>query len=365
MVIISPMKKVALVHDDLVQWGGAERVLAVMARIIPNVDIYTSVWDEDNKNISEHFDKARIHLSFMQKIPFWRKWYRVMVFLYPLAFESFDFREYDLVISQTTRFAKNIVTGSDSVHICYCHTPPRFLWGFSNQPVSKWLLPLMSFGRLLDLASAFRVDFWLAGSKNCQRRLKKVYKVSSQVLYPFAEDKFFKVRSISNKGYFLVIARLVAYKKIDEVIKACMKLKIELVVVGSGPMKEKLRKMANKQIKFMEGIDDKKLLELMAGCSGVIIPAEEDFGLVSIESQAMGKGVVAYGKGGSLETVKDGVTGIFFEKQESDDIARAINKFRGLKLKPTIIRRNAARFREANFKKQFVATLTKFGYSFS
>lgn len=368
LVIIISMKKlkVALVHDDLVQWGGAERVLAGISKILPDAFVYTSVFDSRNRNIISNIDPKRIRVSFMQKIPFWRHFYRAMVFLYPLAFESFDFREYDLVISQTTRFAKNIVTGEDTLHICYCHTPPRFLWGFSNHKLTPgWMLPFASIGRLIDQSSALRVDKWLAGSKNCQKRLQKIYKVDSKVLYPFVEDKFFKTRKIEDKGYLLVVARLIGYKKVDEVIRACMRLKIGLTVVGSGPMKGELVGMSNKKITFIEGVDDKKLIELIANCKAVVIPAEEDFGLVSIEAQALGKGVIAYRGGGSLESVIDGVTGVFFDSQRSEDIARAIIRFRTLKLSPQKIRKNARRFRRAIFEKQFIDTLAKFGYSFS
>lgn len=368
VVIIMTMKKIrlALVHDDLVQWGGAERVLAKMAKILPKADIYTSVIDLKNPNIVANLDIARVRVSFMQRIPFWRFFYRALVGIYPLAFESFDFRQYDLVISQTTRFAKNIVTSGDTTHICYCHTPPRFLWGFSHQEaLSKWLLPFLSLGRLLDQASAFRVDSWLAGSKNCQKRLKKIYKVESKVLYPFAENKFFRARKTKDGGYYLVIARLVDYKKVDEVIRACLSTKSHLVVIGKGPEKGRLLKLSNQQIKFVEGVSDDELMNWMANCRGVIISAEEDFGLVSIEAQAMGKGVIAYKAGGSLESVVDGVTGVFFESQEASVIAKAIKRFEGLRLSPSKARSNARRFTEARFRKQFIDTLAKFGYSFS
>ena len=204
--------KIALVHDDLVQWGGAEKVLWEISEMFPKAPIYTSVFDQNNSLITEKFGNKKIMTSFLQKIPGWRGLYRPMLPLYPLAFESFDFSEFDLVISQTTKFAKAIITTPKTKHICLIHTPPRFLWHLPSDRSSVLLSPVFSYLRWYDQISARRVDYYLAGSLNCQQRLRKVYQVDSTVLYPFVDETLKPKTEPFNGGYYLLIARLNEYK---------------------------------------------------------------------------------------------------------------------------------------------------------
>lgn len=351
--------KVALVHDDLVQWGGAERVLVGLSEIFPDAPIYTSLYDRSNPLIFENFKNKDIRTSFLQKIPFWKnlyeqssitKWlYKAFLPLYPIAFEQFDFSEYDLVITQTTRFAKAIITKPGTIHICYCHTPPRFLWNFSDERNSKIITPLFSKLRFIDQIIASRVDYWLAGSENARLRIKKIYKKDSRVLYPFVK-KINKIADKRGNDYYLVISRLNKYKRVDVVVDAFNSLTERLVIVGKGPQKDLLMSRAKNNIKFYEDLDEGALDRLIQNCKALIVVAEEDFGLTSLEAQAFGKPILAYGIGGSFETVKDGVTGVLFNEQTKEALFESLSTLNKLKIKPNDCIENAQKFSFSCFK---------------
>lgn len=316
--------KVALVHDDLVQWGGAERVLLAMSEVFPDAPIFTSVYDFKNPLLKSAFGKKKVITSFMQKLPGWKTFYKGLLPLYPLAFESFDFSDFDLVISQTTRSAKAIITKPGIKHICYCHTPPRYLWHYSGFKIPKIIQPYISYSRLYDSISARRVDYWLAGSKNAQLRIKDIYNADSEVLPPFVDlEKFQKVKTFDG-GYYLVISRLNSYKRVDLAVMAANTLKVSLKVVGSGPQEASLKKIAGATVDFVGNVDEDTLILLLAGCKALIVSSEEDFGLTPLEAQALGKPVVAYGAGGVLETVLDGVTAVLFNSQTVDALTSAL-----------------------------------------
>jgi glycosyltransferase involved in cell wall biosynthesis len=318
--------RIALVHDDLVQWGGAERVLLGLTEAFPEAPIYTSLIDYNNSFLKEQFKGKKIVTSFMQKIPGWRRVYKALLPLYPISFEQFDFSEYDLVISHTTRFAKAIITKPGTFHICYCHTPPRFLWGFSGATSSSLSKFYQKFLRRFDQISANRVDLFLAGSKNAQSRIKQIYSKESTVLYPFIDLNRFDSTESFNGGYLLCIARLNSYKRIDLAVEVSNKLKIPLKIVGKGPDLKKLIKLAGDQVEFIRDASEEIVAELLAGCIALIVPGEEDFGLTPLEAQAMGKPVIAYAQGGMRETVIEGQTGYFFDKQNVDSIILALKK---------------------------------------
>lgn len=328
--------KVALVHDDLVQWGGAERVLTGLTEIYPDAPIFTSVFDSNNAVLQRNFGTKKIITSFLQKIPGWKNLYKALLPFYPLAFEQFDFTEYDLVISHTTRFAKSIITKPQTKHICYCHTPPRFLWHFSgegNYGVGELLLTKM---RLYDQISAKRVDFFIAGSQNAQKRIKKIYRVDSSVVYPFVDLKRFKSVETFNGGYFVVVARPNKYKRMDLAESACNEIGVPLKIISG---------------KF----DDDMVVQIMAGCKALIIPGIEDFGLSSLEAQVLGKPVVAFAVGGALESVVKGKTGIFFAKQTIESLKDTLLKLNSLRIDPQDCRENAANFSREVFVKNFKA----------
>lgn len=348
--------KVALVHDDLVQWGGAERVLLGICEIFPQAPIYTSLYDETHPILKKYFSHKKIITSFMQKIPFWKDLYKTLLPLYPLAFEQFVFDSYDLVISHTTRFAKSILTKPQTVHVCYCHTPPRFLWNFSDEEVA-FLKPYLSSLRVYDQIASKRVDSWLAGSKNAQSRIRKVYQMNSSLLYPFVSDHFFQEKSFKG-DYFLIISRLTNYKKINLAIEVFNQNKKHLKVVGSGPVLNRLKSQAKDNILFLESVSERALINLIGGCTALIITSEEDFGLSSLEAQAMGKPVIAYGVGGGRETVIDGKTGVLFFEQTAGGLRRAIEKFTRINIKPQDCLANARKFSLKRFKKDLFKKLS-------
>ncbi len=346
--------KVALVHDDLVQWGGAERVLATLAEIFPEAPIYTSVFDENNKLLKEKFSNKKIMTSFIQKIPFWQSMYRILLPLYPLAFESFDFSEYDLVVSQTTRFAKAIITKPQTKHVCYCHTPPRFLWDFSGGKINGFPQLYFNFLRMLDQVISKRVDVWLAGSKNAQERIKKIYQADSKVLYPFVDLERFKEIQPFDGGYLLTVSRLNNYKRVDLVVAAARKINMPLKIVGSGPQLEYLQTIAGPNVEFLGAIREEILPLVLAGCKALVIAAEEDFGLMPLEAFALGKPVIALKKGGAMETVVDGETGYFFENQEVDSLVEALIKLETGGLSEERCKEAASRFSKARFVKSLL-----------
>ncbi|MDO8638775.1 MAG: glycosyltransferase [Candidatus Daviesbacteria bacterium] len=341
--------KIALVHDDLVQWGGAERVLEALSEIFPEAPIYTLVYDKENKILKEKFGSKKIITSFIQKIPQWKKIYKPSFFLHPLAFEQFDFTGFDLVISQTTRFAKSILTKPETKHICFCHTPPRFLWGFSGEK-KHWYF---NFLQKFDKVSSYRVDSWIAGSKNAQNRIKQVYGFDSKVTYPFVDIEKFKDVVPFDGGYLLVVSRLNAYKRIDLAIKAANQLKMPLKIVGIGPEIGNLQKIAHKNVEFLGMLDEKMLNLVLSGCKALIIAGEEDFGLTSLEAQVLGKPVIAFKKGGALETVLEGETGYLFEEQTVSSLEESLKLLEKNGYNQERCLTQAKKFSKQKFMKEF------------
>lgn len=347
--------KIAIVHDDLVQWGGAERVLEAMCEAYPDAPIYTSVFDKNNSDLSRVFAGKKIITSFLQQIPMWRTLYKVMLPFYPIAFEQFNFDSFDVVISHTTRFAKAIITKPQTKHICYCHTPPRFLWRFSGEKNYGLLEILLTKLRLYDSISSKRVDYFLAGSKNAQIRIKKIYRKDSKVVYPFVDLKRFADIESFDGGYYVVISRLNKYKKIDLVVKGSINLGVSLKVIGVGPELSRLQNMAlgYNNIEFLGKVDDIRITQVLSGAKALIVAGTEDFGLVSLEAQALGKPVIALNSGGAKETIIEGKTGIFFNDQTIGDLSNAISKLESVKIDPDVCKENAKRFS----KEVFVKTL--------
>lgn len=346
--------KVAVVHDDLVQWGGAERVLLAILELIPNAPVFTSVFDKENPILVQKLKDKRIITSFMQKIPGWRRLYKGLLPLYPIAFEQFDFSEYDLVISQTTRFAKSIITKPTTKHVCLMHTPPRFLWNFSGETHTRLINPYFSYLRIFDRISSYsRIDKFIAGSKNASERIRKIYKKDSLVLQPFVDDVFLDFEETFDGGYYLIISRLNQYKGIELVIKTFNKLGKRLKVVGKGPQEDYLKSIALENIEFLKDLPEDLLVRVIAGARGLVVSAEEDFGLTALEAQALGKGVIAFGKGGIKETVIEGKTGVFYFEKTEEALEEAVRQFEGKKVSAEDCKSNARRFNKQRFLKEF------------
>lgn len=347
--------KVALVHDDLVQWGGAERILTGISEIFPDAPIFTSLFDTNNPDLAKNFKGRKITTSFLQKIPGWRVLYKALLPFYPIAFEQFDFSDFDLVVSQSTRFAKSVITKPKTIHICYCHTPPRFLWDpdIKSCPLLKTYL---SFLRHYDKVSISRADQFLAGSKNAKGRIKKIYGLDCPVVYPYIDIDRFKNLESFNGEYFLVIARLNEYKRVDLAIEACAKLNYPLKIIGVGPKLDSLKNLAEKlnaRVDFLGGLSDDFVNEILRGAKALIICAKEDFGISSLEAQFLGKPVVAFRKGGVLETVIEGKTGFFFNSQDSESLISALECINFDKIDANACNLNAAAFSKQKFVMDF------------
>lgn len=329
--------RIAIVHDDLVQWGGAERVLLGISQIYPDAPIFTSVYNKKNPLLAP-FASKKIITSFLQDIPGWKFLYKTLLPIYPIAFEQFDFSEFDLVISHTTRFAKSIITRPQTLHICYCHTPPRFLWRFSEEKNYGLGEILLSKLRIYDAVWARRPDYFLAGSKNAQRRIKKIYRRDSKVVYPFVDLKRFKDTESFDGGYYAIIGRPNRYKKFDLAINACSELSVPLKIVDGN-------------------LSDQMVVRILSGCKALIIPGIEDFGLTSLEAQGLGKPVIAYSAGGVLETVIPGKTGLFFDYQSEDSLKKALVRLNSMNINPEDCRENAGKFSKENFIRNFKQTV--------
>lgn len=348
--------KVALVHDHLAQDGGAERVLKAFWELYPDAPIYVMVYDEDRAN--DVFRKADIRTSFIQKIPLGVKRYQMFLSLMPTAVEKYDLSEYDLVLSSTSMFAKGVITRPETLHIDYCHTPTRFLWTDSHSYVEelrystvikKLIPPLLSYLRLWDRMASDRVDRFIANSKVVQKRILKYYGQDSEVIYPPVETRKFRLEPRVG-DYYLAGGRLVAYKRFDIVVQAFNRLGIPLKVFGDGPELKELKKQARPNIEFLGRITDKSMVECYSRAVAFINPQEEDFGLTAIESMASGRPVIAYKKGGALESVVEKETGEFFTEQAWEALADKVVRFKPEEYDSQKIRAYAEKFDTEKFK---------------
>ncbi|NQT29429.1 MAG: glycosyltransferase [Candidatus Saganbacteria bacterium] len=352
--------KIALVHDYLNQFGGAERVVSALNEIWPDAPIYTSIYDE--KKMPEEFKRMDIRVSFMQKLPLVFALFKYYFLFYPLAFERFDLSQYDVILSSSSAFAKGVRKRQGQLHICYCHNPMRFVWRYEDYTkqmsipfIFKFILPfLLDPLKKWDLETASAVDGYIANSKTVAGRIKKIYGRESVIINPPVETDFFKPSNIDG-DYFLVVSRLNAYKRIDLVVAAFNRLELPLKIVGSGPLFNKLKKEASSNIEFLGSVSDFNLRKIIAESRALIFAGEEDFGIVALEAMACGRPVIAYRAGGAEETVIDGQNGIFFDQQSVDSLIGAIKRFQFESFDKGKIREDAERFNKTIFKQQIKA----------
>ncbi len=356
--------KVALVYDRVNKWGGAERVLLVLHKIFPYAPLYTSVYSKKNAPWVKVFPQVKT--TFLQRIPFFRTRHELVPFLMPFAFERLDLSGYDLVISVTSESAKGVIKLGDAKHICYCLTPTRYLWHdyetyFPSKLKRIILSPIIFYLRNWDFMAAQRPDVMIAISTEVQARIKKYYKRDSEIVFPPVEFKKYKVSSIKYKGnnYYLLVSRLVPYKKVDLAIEAFNELGHELLIIGEGKEKNRLQKIAKKNIKFLGKLTEIDLKAYYKGARSLIFPQLEDFGLVSVEAQSCGTPVIAFRGGGTLDTVVGGKTGVFFDKQDKKSLIFAIERFNKIKFDKIEITKNAKRFSEKRFKTDFLKIIRK------
>ena len=349
--------KIALVHDYLVQNGGAEKVLECLSELWPEAPIYTILYDETK---CPQFKKSLIKTSFLQKIPLAKKYHRLFPPLMMNAIEQFNFENYDLILSDSSSFAKNIIASPKTLHICYCHTPMRYAWDDCQNYTQEFSFPwwlkkvipfLMNYIRIWDYYSSSGVDHFIANSKFVSGRIKKYYGRDSIVINPPVQvNKFYITPKEKLGDYFLVTGRMMKYKKMDLVIRTFNDLKLPLKIIGSGIEYKNLKKIANQNIEFLGRVSDKKLTDIFSKAQAFIFPQEEDFGIVAIEALASGRPIIAYKAGDIVEHVENGKSGIFFEKQTKNSLKQAIDKFWKIDFDPTFIRKTALGFSEKQFK---------------
>ena len=367
--------KVALIHDHLAQDGGAERVLKVFAEMFPDAPIYTLLYDP--KNAEQYYKGRRIETSIIQRLPGGVKHYKWYLPLMPMAVEFFDLSDYDLVISDASAFAKGVITSTKTKHICYCHTPTRFLWSDTHQYIAelkynKYFKKIIALSlnkiRLWDAQAANRPDVLIANSKFIAKRIEKYYRRPSRVVYPPVDVVKFKI-SNAPKEYFLAGGRLAPYKRFDLIIEAFNQLQnkqknglpYRLKIFGDGVDLERLKNMAvgNNNIEFIGRVSDDYLATLYSNCIAFINPQEEDFGITMVEAQASGRPVIAYAGGGALEIIIAQETGLFFKNQTVDDLRCVLEEFNENQFLPEKIRENAMRFSKERFIKEMMGVVKR------
>ncbi len=348
-------KKIVLAHDHLFQIGGSEKVLAILSDLYPNSFIFTLI---NNSKLTRSFLKQKnIRTSFLQKIPFINKIFKYFLVLMPSTWEKTDLSNYDIILSSCSAFVKGLKSDK-AKHICYCHTPTRYLWDdkeeyIGNLPEGKILkifLPkLLKKLQTWDYNKAQEIDYFLSNSKYIAAKIKKHYKKNSIVIYPpITIDEFKMSKNI--KDYYLIVSRLRPYKKVDLAVKAFNNLKLPLKIIGSGSELKKLKKIAHTNIEFLGELNDKERNYYLAHCKAFIYPQIEDFGITALEAMASGRPVIAYAKGGALETVINNKTGLFFKDQNWESLAHTILRFKVEEFNSNIIRKHAKNFDKKIFK---------------
>jgi glycosyltransferase involved in cell wall biosynthesis len=340
---------IALVHDYLNQYGGAERVLESLHALYPNAPVYTSLYDRARMPAS--FRDWDIRTSFLQRMPTRVQVARLYLALYPRAFAAFDLDGYDVILSSSSAFAKGIVPPNGTPHLCYCHNPARFLWNTDayleseriGRPAARLLAPLLASLRRWDLAANEHVDAFIANSDTVAKRIRSFYGRESSVIYPPAAVSSFPLAH-EHGEYFLTGGRLVPHKRFDVAVTACTRLGLPLRVFGAGRDRPRLEKLAGPTVRFLGRVPEEDLRILYRDCRALLFPSEEDFGISVIEAMACGRPVVAYAAGGALETVVPGRTGCYFAPQTPESLAEVLRTFRDEDYDPQEIRKHAEQF---------------------
>ena len=369
--------RVAIVHYWLVRWRGGERVVEVLSEMFPQADIYTLVLDRTCLPLS--LRSRKITPSFLQNIPCATRHYRKLLPLFPVALEQFKLDDYDLVISSESGPAKGVLTSQHTCHICYCHTPMRYLWDMYSHyrlsapggKIGRAVYSLAAhYVRQWDYAAAARVDYFACSSQNAAARIRKYYRRDAKLIYPPVNIRSFNI-SAKQDEFYLVVSPLVSYKRVDLAIVACNAMKRRLIIIGQGEQLLALQRSAGSGITFLDFQPDDVVHEYYSRCRALLFPGEEDIGLIPIEAQASGRPVIAYGRGGALETVKgffpgdaaapESSTGIFFARQSVESLTEAIEVFESVesRFSPAFIRSHVERFDTPRFKSEMGAFIAE------
>ncbi len=343
------MSRVALVHDYFIQMGGAERVAEAMHDSFPAAPIYTTV--ALPQSLSKRLKTADIRTSPLQHLPAMDRKFRHYFMLYPWAVEHFDLSNYDLIFSSSSGYAKGVRRRRNAIHVCYCHTPMRWVWRYEDYVARerfnkgiRALLPLALWGlRKWDLRASQQPNYYIANSKLVASRIKQIYGREAHVIPPPIDvTRFHMSQDIDD--YYLVLSRLMPYKRIDLAIEACKRMNRRLIIIGDGPDRERLEKLGDDRIEFLGRQPDRIVNYYAARCRALLFPGEEDFGMAPLEANAAGRPVIAYRAGGAVETVVEGKTGVFFDQPDSRSLSTAIEKFESMVWSQILLRRHAEKF---------------------
>ena len=349
--------KVALIHDWLNQRGGAEDVLENLVAMYPQAPLYTSLYWR--KEMPLHWNEWQIKTSFIDHLPFAYRKQQIYFPFYPWAFEKFDFSDYDLLISNKSGFCHGVISGPETLHICYCLTPTRYVWRYHQYAEQENLgritrtviAPFLTYMRIWDRLAADRVDHFVAISEEIRQRIKKIYQRDSVIIFPPVETERFAPSS-HVEDYYLFVGRLVPYRRLDVLIQAFNQLGRPLYIAGTGRDRERLEALAKPNIQFLGFVPDENLPDLLARCRAFLFPGEEDFGIAPIQAMASGRPVIAYDGGGARETVVEG-TGVLFSEQTVEEIVRVVEGFDTNRVSSAQIRNHAEQFDTAVFKEKF------------
>jgi len=356
--------KIAIVHDWLTGMRGGEKVLEALCELYPDADIFSLIHIKGSVSIT--IESHKIFTSFLQRMPFVETKYRYYLPLMPFAIERFNLEGYNLVISSSHCVAKGVKPGKDAVHICYCYTPMRYIWDVYNDyfgtgkagfPVRVVMRIIRPFLRKWDVKSSKRVDHFIAISDFIAGRIKRTYSRDSVVIYPPVDTNKYKPEILTskfekNKEFYLVVSAFAPYKRIDIAVKAFNELGYKLKIVGNGQDENRLKGMAKNNVEFLGWQTDDIIKENYINCKALVFPGEEDFGIVPVEAMACGTPVIAYSKGGALETVIDGKTGVLFFPQTETELIKAINKSRNMKFDKKEIIKQSEKFSKEKFKER-------------
>lgn len=323
-------RRVAIVHYWLVSMRGGERVLERLLRLFPNADIFTNVYNPEN--VSTAINRAGVTTSFVDRLPFSRRMYQYYLPLMPMALEGLDLSDYDLVISSESGPAKGVITRPDATHLCYCHSPMRYLWDHYHQyrgmapPIARQVMPFLYHRlRQWDVSSSARVDQFVANSNFIRKRIRKVWRREAEVIHPPVETELFRPSEDVGDSY-LWVGQMVPYKRPDLAVEAFNANGLPLTMVGTGSMLKRLKAKAKANITFIDRLDFASLKQAYAQCRAFIMTAEEDFGITPVECMASGRPVIAYGRGGALDSVLNEETGLFFGQQTPESLADAVER---------------------------------------
>jgi glycosyltransferase involved in cell wall biosynthesis len=358
--------KIAIVHDYFTQLGGAEKVAEEMFRLFPQASMFSTV--AFNDKMPDSLKDTAIKTSWMQLMPGIRRYYRYYFLLYPLAVSSLNLAHYDLVLSSSSGYVKGVSASRDAMHICYCHTPMRWAWNFDGYSERESMSPAMKVAlraltsalRQWDVGAARQPDHFIANSKVVAERIQRAYGRTAEVIHPPIDiDRFQPSDQIDD--YYMLLSRMVPYKRLDLAIEACTRLNKKLIVVGGGPQRKYLESLAGPTVTFAGRVSDAEAVRLASRCRALLFPGEEDFGMAPLEVAAAGRPTIAYRAGGATETVVDGSTGLFFDQQTPESLMDAIERFETHEWAPTDIRKHAEGFSVPIFRTRMRRFLERVG----